>query len=279
MFTKRVSLESGKNAGLNSEDVHGAASASTSRFTVLKEARPLEVLDWSCLDYGEALRRQRTLVEDRITDRTPDRLILVEHPPVITVGRSGGPSDLLVPREALRRVGIDFYEVDRGGQATYHGPGQLVAYPIIKLRVKDLHQYLGLLLKTTACLLDTYGLKPEIKTGRPGLWVEGAKIVSVGMAARSWVTYHGLALNVNTNLDGFNHIIPCGRPEEQVTSLKQILGRPIDMEAVKKQFVGAFIGSFDYHSADLGEVTTSKKTRNEEYYGQEKIYCGTGHRR
>jgi lipoic acid synthetase len=257
MFTKRFSLESGKKAGLNSEDVNGAASAPTSRFTVLKEARPLEVLDWGCLDYGQALRRQRTLVEDRIADRTPDRLILVEHPPVVTVGRSGGPSDLRVSREALERAGIELYEVERGGQATYHGPGQLVAYPIIKLRVKDLHQYLGLLLKTTACLLDSYGLKPEMKTGRPGLWVEGAKIASVGMAARSWVTYHGLALNVNTNLDGFNHIIPCGRPEEQVTSLKQILGRPIDMEAVKKKFVAEFFDNFDYQSTGIEETLAS----------------------
>ena len=127
MSTKRFSPESGKGVGLNSENVTGAAP--TARVTVFKEARPLEVLDWGCLDYGEALRRQRILVEDRIADRTSDRLILVEHPPVVTVGRSGGLCDLRVSRETIQRVGIDFYEVERGGQATYHGPGQLVVYP------------------------------------------------------------------------------------------------------------------------------------------------------
>ena len=197
-------------------------------------------------------------MEDRIVDRTPDRLILVEHPPVVTLGRSGNAGDLRVPREAIRRAGIEVFETDRGGQATYHGPGQLVVYPIIKLLVKDLHQYLDLMLKTTASLLESFGLKPEMKTGRPGLWVQGAKIASVGMAARRWVTYHGLALNVNTNLDGFNYIIPCGQPEERITSLKKILARPIDLEAVKKRFVAEFIDVFNYQSEGIEGLFASR---------------------
>ena len=227
---------------------------------MIPESRPpLEVLDWGRLDYGEALRRQWALVTDRIADRAPDRLILVEHPPVVTVGRSGGEGDLRVPREVIQRAGIDIHEVDRGGQATYHGPGQLVVYPITKLRVKDLHWRLRSLLEITASVLRDYGLEPEMKAGRPGLWVNGAKIASVGLAARRWVTYHGLALNVNTELGGFNFIIPCGRPEERVTSLQESLGRPVNLEEVKGKFVAEFVRTLGYRWVGSQETTSSRR--------------------
>jgi lipoic acid synthetase len=210
---------------------------------------PLEILDWRRTEYGEALSRQLLLVEKRISDSSPDRLILTEHPPVVTIGSSGGPSDLLVSAETLQRAGIGLYKVNRGGRATYHEPGQLVAYPIVKLKVKDLHLYLRTFLEAVADLLRRYGIKPEFKPGRPGLWVAGSKIASIGISVRRWVTYHGLALNVNNDLSGFDWIVPCGQPEESVTTMARCLGRPLDAEAVKAEFTDCFRNSFGYPRA------------------------------
>ncbi len=207
---------------------------------------PLEILNWRRTEYGEALSRQLALVEKRISDSSPDRLILTEHPPVITIGSSGGPSDLLADPETLQKAGIGLYRVNRGGRATYHEPGQLVAYPIIKLKVRDLHLYLETFLEAAEDLLRRYGLRPEYKHGRPGLWAAGSKIASIGISVRRWVTYHGLALNVNNTLDGFDRIVPCGRPEETVTTMERCLGRPLDLEEIKAEFADCFRKSFGY---------------------------------
>jgi lipoic acid synthetase len=136
--------------------------------------------------------------------------------------------------------------VDRGGKATYHGPGQLVAYPIIKLAEKDLHRYLQQLLEVMAGLLRRYDLTPRFKNGHPGVWVRGAKVASVGIAVRKWVTYHGIALNVTTAGDGFRWIVPCGNREETVTSMQALLGIPVDMAEVKAAFLEEFRRSFGY---------------------------------
>ena len=210
------------------------------------DIRSLEILDWGLLDYDEAFRRQLDLVEDRIADRTPDRLIMVEHPPVVTLGRGGAESDLKCSRQELESAGVSCHEVDRGGQATFHGPGQLVAYPIIKLARHDLHAFLDNLLETAAQVLRGYGLNPERKEGRPGLWVNGAKIASVGLAVRRWVTYHGLAMNVKTDLRGFGRIIPCGHPGELVCSMETALGRNVDMDAVRTAFTAEFARRFNF---------------------------------
>ena len=166
--------------------------------------RELEILEWGSLDYGVAFLRQKSLVEERISGSSPDRLVLVEHPPVVTIGRSGGLGDLRISKEKLFRKGIDLHQADRGGMATFHGPGQLVAYPILKLKNRDLHLYLKTLQDTLATVLRTYGLNPEFKNGRPGVWVDSAKVASIGIAIRRWVTYHGAALNVNTDPQWFN---------------------------------------------------------------------------
>ncbi|MFH1135910.1 MAG: lipoyl synthase [Pseudomonadota bacterium] len=218
----------------------------------------LEVLDWGLVEYEEAFRRQLDLVEERAAGRSPDRLILVEHPPVVTLGRGGGAGDLRTSREALRLAGVACHEVDRGGQATFHGPGQLVAYPIIKLVKKDLHAYLDDLLETAAQVLRGYGLEPERRAGRPGLWVDSAKIASVGLAVRRWVTYHGLALNVNTDLGGFGHIIPCGRPEERLCSMQLALGRRLDPAEVKARFAAEFARRFGFR-LDGNEAETGSR--------------------
>ncbi len=218
----------------------------------------LEILDWGCLPYGEAFERQLALVEDRIAGLSSDRLVLVEHPHVITIGRSGGLKDLHVSKEGLHRRGVELYQVDRGGMATFHGPGQLVAYPIIKLQQKDLHQYLHTLLQTVAAVLRNYGLKPELKEGRPGIWVGSSKIASVGIAVRKWVAYHGIALNVNADLKAFHWIVPCGHPGETIASMEQELGKSIDLEEVKQYFTKEFRKSFKYTEESV-ENTKSLK--------------------
>ena len=204
----------------------------------------LEILDWGCLDYKEALQRQLALVEERINGSGPDRLVLVEHPPVVTLGRSGSHEDLCLSETILQQKGIDIYPVDRGGQATFHTPGQLVAYPIIKLVGKDLHAYLQNLLEVGAAVVRSYGLKPVFKNGRPGIWIDSGKIASVGIAVRKWVTYHGIALNVNSDLDGFKWIVPCGHPEENMASLRSRLKHPINFSEVKERFIKEFRNTF-----------------------------------
>jgi lipoic acid synthetase len=206
----------------------------------------LQVLDWGLLPYGEALRLQEALVSERLAEISPDRLVVVEHPPVITIGRSGSSEDLRDPEEVLNRKGVLVFRVDRGGMATFHGPGQLVAYPILKLKIKDLHLYLKMLLDTVAEVLGGYGLKPEFKIGRPGVWTGAAKIASVGVSARKWVTYHGIALNVNTDLNGFDTINPCGNPDEKITSMERELGRSLDLADVKERFIETFCRVFGY---------------------------------
>jgi lipoic acid synthetase len=208
--------------------------------------RVLEILDWGCLDYREALKRQLELVAARQEDKVPDSLILVEHPPVITLGRGGGGSDLLLGKDDLRAKGFGLFETDRGGKATSHMPGQMVAYPVVRVGDHDLHRFLENLLKACSEVIRGLGLKPERNPDQPGLWVNGAKAASVGIAVKKWVTYHGLALNVCPDLSGFDLIVPCGLPGQPLTSLEKELGRKPDMEQVKKDFAGAFAKAFDY---------------------------------
>jgi lipoic acid synthetase len=206
----------------------------------------LEISDWGVLEYDEAYLRQKAWVDERISGRASDRLVLVEHPPVVTIGRSGSTEDLRVPEEALHLEGIAFHRVDRGGMATFHGPGQLVAYPILKLEERDLHRYVRTLQEIIAAVLRVYGLAPKFREGTPGVWVGSAKICSIGIAVRGWVAYHGMALNVNTDTRWFDWIVPCGHPGEKITSMERELGHPVDMGGVKGHFIEAFRRLFGY---------------------------------
>ncbi|AFM23479.1 lipoyl synthase [Desulfomonile tiedjei] len=206
----------------------------------------LQVLDWGLLIYDDALKLQEALVSERIAELSPDRLILVEHPPVVTIGRSGSLDDLRESEEAINRKGASVFHVDRGGMATFHGPGQLVAYPIVKLQTKDLRLYLQMLLETVAAVLRSYGLASEFRGRNPGVWAGAAKIASVGVACRRWVTYHGIALNVNADLRWFESINPCGDPDGKVTSMERELGQSVDMAEVKDRFTRAFCRIFGY---------------------------------
>jgi lipoic acid synthetase len=223
---------------------------------VLKD---LEVLDWGLLEYGEALVRQKAMVEKRITGSSSDCLVMVEHPPVVTIGRSGSSEDLHVSKETLSQKGVGLYHVDRGGMATFHGPGQLVAYPILKLKEQNLHFTLRTLQDSLAKVLRAYGLNPEFKTGQPGLWLHSAKVASIGIAVRRWVTYHGVALNVNIDPRGFDWIVPCGHPNEKITSMKRELGYAVDMSEVKKAFIDAFCMLFGYAKKRSGDRRGSRR--------------------
>tara|TARA_R110002020_G_scaffold475959_1_gene714932 strand:- start:8687 stop:9406 length:720 start_codon:yes stop_codon:yes gene_type:complete len=194
-------------------------------------------------DYQEVLF-QRTLAI-KIANRregsslpTPNHLLLVEHPHVFTLGKSGDMNNLLVDKKELETRGASFYKINRGGDITYHGPGQLVAYPILDLDnfFTDIHKYLRYLEEAVILMLGEYGLKAERSPGETGVWLDvgtpfARKICAMGVRASRWVTMHGLALNVNTDLGYFDMMIPCGIKDKAVTSLNVELGRDtVDME-------------------------------------------------
>ena len=165
----------------------------------------------------------------------PSALILVEHLPVITLGASAKDGGVLASPETLRELGVELVKIDRGGEATYHGPGQIVAYPIVNLRDAgvDVHGYLRLLEDAVIDTLSDYGLE-GIRHGLAGVWVGNRKVCSIGIAVRRWVTYHGLALNVAPNLSHFSLIKPCGLDAARITSMQALLGRTLDFAEVKR---------------------------------------------
>jgi len=208
--------------------------------------RKLEILDLGLRRYEQALKKQKYLAQERISNAAPDRLVIVEHPSVVTLGRSGSTKDLCMPEKFFKEKGVDIFHIDRGGQATYHGPGQLVVYPIIKLKNQDLHWYVNKLLTIAADILKFYDLKPEFKHENPGVWVNGKKIASIGISVKKWVTSHGIALNVNPDLTAFQWIIPCGHPDEIITSMEQELHKPLELSMIKEKFINEFCKSFEY---------------------------------
>ena len=185
--------------------------------------RALEVRDLGVVPYGEALERQRALADERIQGRIPDTLLLLEHPPVVTLGRGTKDSSLPLDAEALRRRGVEVFEVERGGDVTYHGPGQLVGYPIIDLQQHkpDLHWYLRRLEDVIIESLASFGIAAGRREKYTGVWTRGRKIASIGIHVRQWVTWHGFALNVTTDLSPFSLLVPCGIPDVEMTSIEK----------------------------------------------------------
>lgn len=209
----------------------------------------LNVMNLGRYDYKKAWQIQHDILEKRQKNETGDTLILVEHPPVITLGRHAVESNVVVPEEYLRENGIGVYNIERGGDVTYHGPGQIVGYPIVSLRDKGIgiREFVERLEKTFIGLLkDNYGIDSGINPEFPGVWVGNDKITAIGLAVKRGVTMHGFAFNVNTNLEHFKLILPCGIVGKGVTSLKRITGREIDFEYANKMVLECFIKSFEY---------------------------------
>jgi lipoyl(octanoyl) transferase len=205
------------------------------------------LLDPGKMPYGEAWRLQRKIWQLRVEDRIPDTLILVEHPPVITLGKSGRMSNLLASEDELTRRGIELFRVERGGDITYHGPGQLVGYPIFFIReaIAGVHAFVSKVEESLIQALAAHGIPAERKPKLTGVWVGDEKIAAIGIAVSKRVSFHGFALNVNTDLSQFELVNPCGIRDKGVTSMQRLLGRPVSMPLVKHQVAAAFETVFD----------------------------------
>ena len=205
------------------------------------------LLDLRCgpVPYGDAWALQRDLVRTRQAGAVPDMLVLLEHRPVVTLGRSGKSQNLLVAPDVLRAHGIDLFEVERGGDITYHGPGQLVGYPIVDLRAldEDVVRYMRTLEESLMRTLAVFGIEGGRERGYPGVWVGGSKVAAMGVAVKRRVTMHGFALNVSTDLSVFDLINPCGlgRP---VTSMSRLAGHLIEVNQVRAVYAAQFTQVF-----------------------------------
>jgi lipoyl(octanoyl) transferase len=200
------------------------------------------ILDLGLIDYEDALKLQQELVSKRRLGAIDDSLLIVEHPPVYTIGRSGSRDNLLVKEGFLTEKGIKVLDADRGGDITFHGPGQLVVYPVMDLkdRSRDLHIYLRDLEDAAIRFLKKYGIEGKRIKDATGVWVGDEKIASIGVAAKDWVTYHGLSININNDMKFFSMINPCGMKNIKVTSMKEVLGREVPMYEARKAFLEEF---------------------------------------
>ncbi len=218
--------------------------------------------DWAQLDYQQALDQQeqifaetvRIKTENRLSEKplpTPNYLVFVEHPHVYTLGKSGKPENLLLDEKGLQEKEATYYKINRGGDITYHGPGQLVGYPILDLDnfFTDIHLYLRTLEEAIILTLADYGIEAGRYPGYTGVWIDpelptARKICAMGVRCSRWVTMHGFAFNVNPDLNYFKNIIPCGIDDKAVTSMEQELGRKVDMKEVKLKLKGHIASLF-----------------------------------
>jgi len=233
----------------------------------------IDIQDLGLKDYKESWDYQEELfkatIDLKIRNRreelkleTPNYFLLVEHPHVYTLGKSGDLSNLLISAEKLAEIRATYYKINRGGDITYHGPGQIVGYPILDLEnfFTDIHKYLRLLEEMVILTVAEYGLKAERSKGETGVWLDvgtpfARKICAMGVRASRWVTMHGFALNVNANLGYFDHMIPCGIRGKAVTSLNVELGKSeVSMEVVKEKLLKHFMVLFE---ASVKEKTAS----------------------
>jgi lipoyl(octanoyl) transferase len=210
----------------------------------LGSQRRVEIRRLGLVPYGEALGLQRALVEERRDGRVGDLLLLVEHPHVLTLGvrGDGGRSHILATADTLAAHGVDVHETGRGGDITYHGPGQIVGYPILDLKPDrcDVHRYVrdleDVLIRTAA----DYGVEASRVEGLTGVWVGREKLAAIGVRIARWITSHGFAFNVATDLEYFNFIVPCGIDDRGVTSLERLLGRAVDRPEVEDRIAEHF---------------------------------------
>ena len=200
------------------------------------------IIDLGLTDYEECYKTQREMAARRRLGEIEDTLILAEHNSVFTVGRMGARKNLLVDTDYLQQRGIKVLNVDRGGDITFHGPGQLLIYPIIELKDKwrDLHKYMRSLEDVAIKFLERYSLQPGRMPGLTGVWVSGKKVVSIGIGVTNWVTYHGLSVNIKPDLGFFDMIYPCGLRGVKMASLESLTGKDISMDEAKSNILSDF---------------------------------------
>jgi len=226
----------------------GAEQARPPQISAAEQARPLRVKHLGLVPYAEALTLQRSLVEERRAGTIGDTLLLLEHPHVVTLGvrGDGGRSHLLASPETLAARGVELHETGRGGDITYHGPGQLVGYAIFDLKPDrcDVHRYVRDLEEVLIRTASDYGIEATRVEGLTGVWVGDEKLAAIGVRIARWITSHGFALNVSTDLDYFKLIVPCGIADRGVTSLSRLLGRRIDMAEAASRVTTHFANVF-----------------------------------
>jgi lipoate-protein ligase B len=209
------------------------------------------------LGFEEALAMQMKICDLKKAGFAADVLLLLEHTPVVTLGRNGDWHNLLVSEETLRMRGVSRHHIDRGGDITFHGPGQLVGYPLMKLErhEQDVHLYMRNLEETVICVLREYGIEAGRQEKLTGVWTGSGKICALGVHISRWITRHGLALNVNTDLSYYDLIVPCGLHGKQIASMKSILGRDVDVREVAEKLLthfGRIFGRKMVSVSDLG---------------------------
>lgn len=225
-----------------------------------------QVMDLGLVEYQEAYQVQKSILEKRKQNEVPDTLLILQHPPVITVGRGGNGENILASKEELRANSIAVHKIDRGGDVTFHGPGQLVAYPIFNLKeqIKDVHLYLRKLEEVVIQFLKKYKVSGLRQQGAAGVWVKPSrnrntagseknisneknnqKIASIGIGLSSWVTYHGVAIKVNADLSKFSLIRPCGMDSHKITSLNLLLFKTVNIIEAKGRLLEAFEAVFN----------------------------------
>jgi lipoyl(octanoyl) transferase len=219
----------------------------------------LLICDLGTVPYGEALALQRAIAHARIAGTLEeDLLLLVEHPPVVTLGRSSKAQHLLASPQLLQARGVELHEVERGGDVTFHGPGQLVGYPIVDLKrhKKDLHWFLRQVEEALIRAIAPLGIAGERSAGRTGVWTGGRKLASIGVHARDWVTWHGFALNVTTDLSYFDLMVPCGIAAVEMTTVSRELQRARDAASLGATVV-VHPDGFDAPEGNLGRMMRS----------------------
>jgi lipoyl(octanoyl) transferase len=211
-------------------------------------SKKLSYIDLGFIDYNEAWELQKNYFIKRSQNLIEDTLFLLEHPHTFTLGKVADKNNLVWDEKSLKEKNVKVYDIDRGGDITYHGPGQIVGYPILDLKLwkQDTHEYLRGLEQVIINVCSEYGIQSGRKKNYTGVWIDERKICAIGIKISRWITMHGFAFNVNTNLEMFNGIIPCGIKDKEVTSLQKELGVMINLNEVKQKIVNSFVNYFGY---------------------------------
>ena len=218
-----------------------------------KEKRKLLYGDLDSIDYNEAWKLQKAIHQQRVENKVDDVFFTLEHPHTYTLGKTADKQNLISDEKYLSENKISIYDIDRGGDITYHGPGQIVGYPIISLTnwKQDTHKYLRALEEVIINVCNDYGLNGSRVDKYTGVWIEDRKICAIGIKVSRWITMHGFAFNVNTDLELFNGIVPCGISDKDVTSLNRELKKEITINEVKEKIIYHFTKVFDYDQIEF----------------------------